>query len=181
VLGFEDEVWFSRLAQPHLHTWTGDKPLRLEAKSVEKDDPDPKALACYGLLREDTGEMMLRFVEGRPVSKVTIGFLSWVTRRLAQQGKRVLMMVWDNARWHTSREVRQWVKAHNRRVKTTRKGCRILVCPLPSKSPWLNNIEPKWVHGKKNTLDKQRTLSAQETKQRLSRYYKCKLFKPLRQ
>lgn len=185
MLGFEDEVWFSRLAQPHLHAWTGsgtgDKPLRLEAKEVEKDDPDPKALACYGLLRGDTGEMMLRFVQGRPVSKVTIGFLSWVTQRLAQQGKRVLMMVWDNARWHTSREVRQWVKAHNRRVKTTRKGCRLLVCPLPSKSPWLNNIEPKWVHGKKNTLEKQRTLSAHETKQRLCKYYKCKLLKPLPQ
>ena len=185
MLGFEDEVWFSRLAQPRLHAWTGsgtgDKPLRLEAKEIEKDDPDPKALACYGLLRGDTGEMMLRFVQGRPVSKVTIGFLAWMTKRLAQQGKQVLMMVWDNARWHTSREVRQWVKAHNRRVKTTSKGCRLLLCPLPLKSPWLNNIEPKWMHGKKNTLEKQCTLSAHETKQRLCKYYKCKLLKPLSQ
>lgn len=28
VLGYQDEVWFSRLAQPPLHAWTADKPLR---------------------------------------------------------------------------------------------------------------------------------------------------------
>ena len=30
VLGFEDEVWWSRLAQPALHTWAApDQPVRL--------------------------------------------------------------------------------------------------------------------------------------------------------
>lgn len=181
VLGFQDEVWFSRLAQPRCQAWAHENPLRLEAKTRVKGDPDPLALACYGLLRHDTGEMMLRFVAGRPVSKVTMGFLAWVTRRLAQQGKPVLMMVWDNARWHTSQEVRKWVKAHNRRVKAKGVGCRLLLCPLPSKSPWLNNIEPKGRHGKKNALEKQRILSAKETKQRLCRYYKSPLLKPLQQ
>ena len=65
MLGFEDEVWFSRLAQPHLHAWTGsgtgDKPLRLEAKEVEKDDPDPKALACVKRRIEVTHYTALRF------------------------------------------------------------------------------------------------------------------------
>jgi hypothetical protein len=28
VVGFQDEVWWSRLAQPNLHTWTEAKPLR---------------------------------------------------------------------------------------------------------------------------------------------------------
>jgi len=35
-------------------------------------DPDPVAIACYGLLRADTRQMLLRFVDGRPVSQVTI-------------------------------------------------------------------------------------------------------------
>jgi len=35
----------------------------------------PKALACYGLLRQDTGGMLLRFTEGRPVSELTVPFL----------------------------------------------------------------------------------------------------------
>ena len=51
ALGFEDEVWWSRLAQPALHTWAApDQPWRLVEQAVAKDDPDPKALACYGLL-----------------------------------------------------------------------------------------------------------------------------------
>src|SRR5207248_5392219 len=79
VLGFEDEVWWSRLAQPTLHSWAeADQPLRLVEQAVAKDAPDPKALACYGLLLRsatDAGgwqeETWLRFVDGRPVSAVT--------------------------------------------------------------------------------------------------------------
>ena len=41
--------------------------------------------------------MLLRFVEGRPVSGVTCRFLSWVLAELAAEGKRALLMVWDNA------------------------------------------------------------------------------------
>ncbi len=51
VLGFEDESWFSRLARPKMHTWAdAGHPWHLVEPSVPKDDPDPKALACYGLL-----------------------------------------------------------------------------------------------------------------------------------
>src|SRR5262249_34395550 len=76
VLGYQDETWWSRLAQPALHAWTADAPLHLVEQPADKSDPDPKALACYGLLRDDTGAMLLRFVEGRPVSQVTEDFLA---------------------------------------------------------------------------------------------------------
>jgi hypothetical protein len=46
VLGFQDEVWWSRLAQPNLHTWTDTKPLRLRQNEPERSDPEPKAVAC---------------------------------------------------------------------------------------------------------------------------------------
>jgi transposase len=83
LLGFEDEVWWSRLAHPPLHAWQDDThPLRLVEQTVAHDDPDPKAVACYGLLARcwDAGpccseDLWLRFVEGRPVSAVTIAFL----------------------------------------------------------------------------------------------------------
>jgi hypothetical protein len=179
VLGYQDEVWFSRLAQPHVQAWTSDKPMSLHAKALVQDDPDPTALACYGLWRADNEQMLLRFVQGRPVSGVTTQFLQWLLIDLAQQGKKVLMLLWDNASWHISHEVRKWSKAHNRKVKV-QGGCRLLTCRLPVKSPWLNNIEPKWVHGKRNTLEPQRTLSAQEMQHRLCAYYKCELLKPLK-
>ena len=180
VLGYQDEVWFSRLAQPHLHAWALGDPLRLVAKAADKHDLDAKAIACYGVLRADNQQMLLRFVNGRPVSHVTTQFLEWLVVRLAQEGKRALLLIWDNARWHTSREVRAWIKSHNRHVKT-QGGCRLLTCRLPSKSPWLNNIEPKWVHGKRNIVDPERRLSAQETQQRLCAYYQCELIEPLAQ
>jgi hypothetical protein len=50
VVGFEDECWWSRLVQPNLHSFSEEgKPLRLVEHSLAKDDPDPKAVSCYGL------------------------------------------------------------------------------------------------------------------------------------
>ena len=78
------------------------------------------------MLRADTGGMLLRFVQGRPVSQVTEDFLAWVGERLAAEGKKALLLVWDNAPWHVSRAVRSWIRAHNRRVKWSKRGVRII-------------------------------------------------------
>lgn len=129
-MGFEDETWWSRLARPSLFAWVeNDKPLRLIEQSVAKDDPDPKALAAYGILlrlvQPDSSvreEVWLRFVDGRPVSSVTTQFLEWVCERLEARGKTALLMPWDNAPWHVSREVRSWIREHNRQVKWVGKG-----------------------------------------------------------
>jgi hypothetical protein len=180
VLGFLDETWWSRLAQPSLHAWTDDEPLRLVELQAPRADPDPKALSCYGLLRDDTQQVLLRFVEGRPVSQVTEDYLAWVCQRLEQEGKKALLLVWDNAPWHTSQRVRAWIKAHNRKAKQEG-GVRIVACYLPSKSPWLNPIEPKWMHGKKAIVEADRLLTAQEVKDRVCAYYCCEQTAPLEQ
>jgi hypothetical protein len=180
VLGFQDECWWSRLAQPSLHAWTADDPLRLQELAVGKDDTDSKALACYGLLRGDTGGMLLRFVDGRPVSQVTVDFLAWVCAELAREGKKALLLVWDNASWHISARVKNWIKEHNQAAKRAG-GVRILVCPLPSKSPWLNPIEPKWVHGKRAIVEPERVLSAGEVETRACDYYGCSQHEHLQQ
>ncbi len=180
MLGFEDEVWFSRLAQPNLHAWTDAKPLHLLHKAADKEDPEPKAIACYGLLRADSEQMWLRFVEGRPVSHVTTAFLCWVCQRLSGEGKKALLLIWDNASWHISREVRKWIKGHNRRAKQEG-GVRIVVCRLPSKSPWLNRIEPKWVHGKRAIVEPDRKLGGQEIIERICSYFACQHYQHLTQ
>jgi len=177
VLGFEDEVWWSRLSQPSVSAWTPTgRPLRLVEQSVANDDPDPKALACYGLLlrsADGPDRMWLRFVDGRPVSAITTQFLDWCADRLAASGKTALLLVWDNAAWHRSKEVRAWIRAHNRQVKHQRRGVRILPCFLPTKSPWLNPIEPKWTHGKRKVLAPDRLLAAQELETRVCDYFSC--------
>jgi transposase len=77
-VGYLDEVWWSRVSQPSMHSWSEkDEPLPLQELSVDKNDPDPKALACYGMLSANNGDVHLRFVSGRPVSQVTTDFLQW--------------------------------------------------------------------------------------------------------
>ena len=173
VVGYQDETWWSRLALPTLHAWVEPNgPLRLVERTVPKGDPDPKAVSCYGLLRADTGGMLLRFVQGRPVSQVTEDYLAWVCERLKAEGKRALLLVWDNASWHVSQRVRAWIKAHNRRTKREG-GVRVVACYLPVKSPWLNPIEPKWAHGKKAIVEPDRLLTAEEVRERVQVYYDC--------
>jgi len=169
------------LARPALHAWQDDDHrLRLVEQTVARDDPDAKALACYGLLarswdadRRRSEALWLRFVDGRPVSAVTIDFLDWCATQAAAQGKRAVLLVWDNASWHDSQIVRSWVRAHNRQVKRTGHGVRLLVCYLPIKSPWLNPIEPKWLHGKRKVLEPDRLLATAELADRVCAVYGC--------
>src|SRR5262249_17246214 len=75
ALGFEDETWRSRLAQPALHAWTpAQQPLRVVEQTGPPTAPAPKALACSGLLVQERTpqgvsqeDVWLRFVAERPV------------------------------------------------------------------------------------------------------------------
>jgi DDE superfamily endonuclease len=174
ALGFEDETWFSRFERPSVRSWAeaGD-PVRLLQKEASKDDPDPKALSCYGLYVLDLDRTWLRFVDGRPVSAITTRFLCWCCHKLEERGKKALLLIWDNASWHKSLRVREWIDAHNRRVKESGRGVRILACFLPTKSPWLNVIEPKWVHGKRKVAEPERLLGAYELADRVCGVFGC--------
>lgn len=172
-MGYADETWWSRVAHPALHTWTAGNPLRLVEQTVARDDPEPKALACYGLLvrpadvtAAPTEEVWLRFVDGRPISALTTAFLDWSCDRLATRGVTTLVLVWDTAGWHVSREVRRWLRAHNQHVHR-QGGVRLIPCFLPTKSPWLNPIEPTWVHAKRRIVEPARLLTAHELEERV--------------
>jgi hypothetical protein len=161
-----------------VHTWADATAgaLRLVEQATPKADPDPKALACYGVLLRQVGQaerVWLRFVAGRPVSAITEQFLGWCCDHLQQAGVRVWALIWDNASWHVSKRVRAWIRAHNRRIKLQGQGVRILPCFLPVKSPWLNPIEPKWVHGKRAIVEPARLLSAHEIADRVCAYFDC--------
>lgn len=180
AVGFEDEVGWSRVAQPRLRTWAeADTPLRLPELAPAKHDRDPKALACYGVLVRRPAcpavpeRMRLRFVDGRPVSAVTLDFLKWSCQALARQRVKVLALIWDKASWHVSQGVRVWIRAHNRQVKRTGRGVRIWVGYLPSKSPWLNPIEPQCRHGKRAIVEPARVLPASELADRVCTRFGC--------
>lgn len=181
AIGFLDEVWWSRFALPRMHAWQDeDHAVHLVEQSWKKGDPDPKALACYGILWQRgpaeepiRDQMSLRFVTGRPVSDITTQFLQWGCDHLQAQGKSAWLLIWDNASWHVSKLVRTWIRAHNAQVKAEGKGVRILPCYLPTKSPWLNPIEPKWVHGKRAVVEPDRLLSAQQLAERVCAHFGC--------
>lgn len=79
--------------------------------------------------------MLLRFVDGRPISAITTQFLTWCCEQLAAQGMTALLLIWDNATWHKSNIVRDWIREHNQQVKKQGAGVRILPFFLPVKSP----------------------------------------------
>ena len=84
-----------------------------------------------------------------------------------------MLLIWDNASWHDSQIVRSWVRQHNRAAKQAGHGVRLIVCYLPTKSPWLNPIEPKWLHGKKRVAEPARLLSARELEDRVCAAFGC--------
>jgi hypothetical protein len=180
VLGCVAETWWSRLAHPALHSWTEGQPLRLVERVLPRGDAEPKALCCYGLLRTDSNAMLLRFVDGRPVSHVTTALLAWLCQRLAAERKQVLVLLWDQASWHMSREVRMWIRAHKQQA-TRRGGVRLLICRLPIKSPWLNPIEPHGVHGKRAIVEPAHLLTAAEIITRVCEYFGCAPMEHLKQ
>jgi DDE superfamily endonuclease len=162
------------VAQPAVRAWTATgQPLRLVAQTVAA--ADPKAVACDGLLvrwwddaaADPTEALWLRFVDGRPISGVTTQYLAWCCAKLAATGKTALLLVWDNASWHISAAVRTWIAAHNHQIKAGEAAVRIVSCPLPIKSPWLNPIEPKWVHGKQRVMEPARLLTMDDLESRV--------------
>jgi hypothetical protein len=158
ALGCAAETWGRRFAPPPVPTGVEPDggPLRLVEQEEPQDDPDPKALAWYGVRRRQAGQaerVWLRVVDGRPVSASTEHFLDWCGTRLPEAGVRVGVVIWGNASWQVSKRVRAWIRAHPRRVKPQGQGVRLLSCYRPVKSPWLHPIAPQGVHGKRAIVE----------------------------
>jgi hypothetical protein len=81
--------------------------------------------------------------------------------------------------------VRSWLQQHNRSVLAAERsghpGVRIIPCWLPVKSPWLNRIEPHWVHGKRVIVEPARLLTAQEVESRVCDDFGCQVVDHLAQ
>lgn len=111
---------------------------------------------------------------------MTTAFLARVCDSLKAEGKKVLLLGWDNASWHLSREVGGWIRTHNRHAKRGG-GVRIVVCQLPLKSPWLNCIDPHWLHAKRAVVEPGRLLSKAELISRIYASFNCQYGQPLQQ
>jgi transposase len=174
VLGFVDEVWWSRLQRPRMHAWADGPPLKVRVLATDDSDPDPIAICCYGMLRHDDKRVLLRFAEDRPLSDITSQFLEWLCQVLQEEGKKRLIVIWDDASWHASRMVLHWIRGHNRRVRQEG-GIEVIHFELPAASPWLNDIEHYYRHAKKVIIEPDRKLTAQETVERVCQHFRYPL------
>jgi hypothetical protein len=107
------------------------------------------------------------------VSAIPTPFLAWCCTRLQALGKTSWLLIWDTASFHASKQVRTWIREHQSQVKQEGAGIRLLPFFLPSKSPWLNPIEPKWVHAKRNVVEHDGLLSARQLAERVCAYLEC--------
>lgn len=170
----QDECWFSRFSQPNLHSWaSADKQSRLVQRTPSSDELD-KALACFGAVCQKTGRKYFYFCPGQPNTDKVILLLKRLLAVARDQGKQVLLIFWDRASWHKSQPLRQWVRAHNRHAKQ-HQDVRLLTYLLPSKSPWLNSMEPHWIHTKRNVAEFNGNLSVPMLKRRLCAHFQVPL------
>lgn len=176
----QDECWFSRFAQTSTHGWAlADQPLRL-VQRVPADEEAPKALACFGAVCQNTGHKYFYFCPGQPNTDTTILLLKQLLTIARDQGKRGLLIFWDQASWHKSRKLRRWISQHNQAAKRTG-DVRLLAYLLPSKSPWLNSMEPHWVHAKRKVAEWDGKLSVLMLKRRLCAHFQVPLVEALLQ
>ena len=163
----QDESWFSRFKQPNIYTFADqDAPLHLVERQPKRNEAD-QALACFGALCQETLERFFYFADGQPNSEKTILMLIALLTVAQTRAKRVLVVIWDRATWHKSKLLKSWVHQHNRQAKRQPDGVRLLLCLLPSKSPWLNPMEPIWLHVKGKVVEPDGELSVKVLKERL--------------
>ena len=171
----QDECWFSRFAQPQMHAFaTAENKLRLVQREPEKGESN-KAIACYGAVCDQTKERFFNFADGQPNSEKSIAFLSTLLAVAKARCQRVLIVIWDRATWHMSKQVSNWVRQHNHQAKKEEQSVRLLTCLLPTKSPWLNPMEPIWLHAKRKVVEPDGDLTVKVLKNRLCAHFHTNL------
>lgn len=167
----QDECWFSRFAQPEMHAFAPDgENLRLVERVPEAGETK-KAIACYGAMDQETGDRFFYFAGGQPNGAKTVAMLTELLTVARRKGKRVLALLWDRASWHKSYKVKRWIRQHNQQAKRQEDGVRLLTCLLPSKSPWLNSMEPVWLHAKRKVVEPDGDLTVNVLKERLCAHF----------
>ncbi len=129
-----------------------------------------KTLSCFGAVRQDTEQVYLYFSHGQPNSEHMWVFIVALLDIARQAGKKVVVLIWDNASWHKSHRIEQWIRDYNRRAKAEG-DVRLLTHLLPTKSPWLNPIEPRWIHAKRATCEPDGDLPPTELRRRICKHF----------
>src|SRR5262245_55755933 len=74
----------------------------------ERPRPRRHPLLWHPAQRHAAGLAAVR--RGPPPREVTIPYLDWMCWVVAREGKRVLIVIWDDASWHPAEAVSRWVR-----------------------------------------------------------------------
>lgn len=132
-----DQSWFARWPYPFRAWAARDAPLRVAQRWSEEVD----TTALYAALNDETQEPFLHWAEGQPNSEETVRFLEALMAHCTAKGLRFVVLFWDKAPWHTSKRTRHWIRTYNQQAKL-KNQTRLIVCSLPTRSPWLMPLEP---------------------------------------
>jgi transposase len=149
---FEDETTFRRLP-PLRGMWM----RRGEQARVEVPESNGK-FALYGVLDPLTGQT---FTAPYPKAKscYTEAFLD----RLMEEVQGKVLLIWDQASWHTSQAVEKLIEGYE----------RLEVLLLPKRAPEENPIEDLWRHLKRIVAaNLERSLEA--LKAAIKRFFECR-------
>lgn len=165
---FQDESWFS--GNPKAVGGYG-VPGESQACAVSKPAHKFKgAWVLYGAYEALTGQVH-RYYAPRCNQTHVRCQLETLLACYQAAGKRVLVVIWDNASWHTAKALRRWYYRYNQRAK--HEGLiRLLIVCLPSRSPWLNPIEPVFGQAKRHVVGGRAVSEPRELKRKTERYFK---------
>ena len=167
-LVYEDESWFSRYQMPRLRSFSPlTKPFRMPVHPRPPRE-QKQALALYGALELPHKQVVVQWSDVQPASQPTWTFLKHLVAQ--QPEKRWLVIFWDNASFHKSKCLMQWIRGYNRHAGK-RGLTRIVPYRLPKGSPWLNPIEPHWLHCKRAVYSVEHPLTPEQLRQRVHDYF----------
>jgi transposase len=164
---YQDESWFSGNAKP-----VRGYGRRGHPRDVAVDKPAHKlkgAWVLYAALEAVTGKVHRQYAPRCNQTQVRQQ-LETLLAHFQAEGQRVLVVLWDNAAWHTAQALRHWYHRYNQQAK--REGLiRLLLVALPSRSPWLNAIEGVFGQAKRHIVGNRREKLPSRLKQKTERYY----------
>jgi hypothetical protein len=101
----------------------------------------------------------------------TIEYLKERLAAHASRGRRRLLLIWDSASWHKARDVRDWIRAHNKKARA--EGCGVILSPIltPVHAFWLNPVEAVIGHTKTEALPCRQFSAIEDQMASIDRYW----------
>jgi transposase len=161
---YQDEAWFS--GNPRLTAGWGD------GDSINVEKPEQKLPGAWVLYAAE--DAVTGWVHRHYAPRCNQGYvkeqLMMLLRFYQALGKRLLVVVWDNASWHTGKMLRRWVCEYNRQAKQSGR-IRLLLVYLPRRSPWLNPLEAIFSQAKRRVIGRNQVADNEELRVRVEQYF----------